>query len=414
MRATTTAADTSRPPSTPVDPAGIPQELKDATRWVGSTIERRNGKLTKTPRIADAPERLASTTDAATWRSFETAWHAYEDGKFDFPGFVLPDGVTGIDLDQCRNPETGEITPSAMAIVNQFASYTEVSIRESGLHILVRGQLPGGRARRTNGIEVYPGGTGRYFVMIGNHLAGTPTTLEGRQDELNNLYIATFKKADPAPITGTACINNDTDQELIERATRVRNGDKFAALWSGDCSAYASQSEADQALCNMLAFWTGRDAARIDALFRQSGRMRGKWDERRGDQTYGQGTIDNAIAGCRETYEPRRQVLTSLDLTSRVTGKDGTDGGVELDDFYAFMPMHNYIFVPSREPWPGSSVNGRIPPIPVVDKNGAPVLDAKGNPKVIAATAWLDQHHPVEQMTWAPGSPPWPIWAVTE
>ena len=63
--------------------------------------------------------------------------------------------------------------------------------------------------------------------------------------------------------------------------------------------------------------------------------------------------------------------------------------GVHVDDFYAYMPMHSYIYAPTRELWPASSVNARVLP------------PAKG----IKANLWLDQHRPVEQMTWAPGAP---------
>src|SRR5262245_33780936 len=77
---------------------------------------------------------------------------------------------------------------------------------------------------------------------------------------------------------------------------------------------------------------------------------------------------------------------------------------VSRDDFYAYMPMHNYIFVPARELWPASSVNARIPPVPLV-RNGRPVRDEDGKQKFISASAWLDRHPPVEQMTWAPGFP---------
>ena len=67
--------------------------------------------------------------------------------------------------------------------------------------------------------------------------------------------------------------------------------------------------------------------------------------------------------------------------------------GVSLDDFYAYMPMHTYIYAPSREMWPASSVNARV----------SPLVDA--NLRVIRASAWLDRNKPVEQMTWAPGLP---------
>jgi len=71
--------------------------------------------------------------------------------------------------------------------------------------------------------------------------------------------------------------------------------------------------------------------------------------------------------------------------------------GVALDDFYAYMPRHAYIYIPTREMWPAPSVNARIPAIPM--------LDSEGKQNTISASAWLDRNRPVEQMTWAPGKP---------
>jgi hypothetical protein len=67
--------------------------------------------------------------------------------------------------------------------------------------------------------------------------------------------------------------------------------------------------------------------------------------------------------------------------------------GVTLEDFFALMPAHSYIFAPSRELWPAASVNSRLPPFPV------------GEGKTIPASKWLDQNRPVEQLTWALGRP---------
>jgi hypothetical protein len=64
------------------------------------------------------------------------------------------------------------------------------------------------------------------------------------------------------------------------------------------------------------------------------------------------------------------------------------------------MPSHNYLFAPTREPWPASSVNSRIAPIPTGKIN-----KKTGEEKIILASQWLDQNRPVEQMTWAPGRP---------
>ena len=77
---------------------------------------------------------------------------------------------------------------------------------------------------------------------------------------------------------------------------------------------------------------------------------------------------------------------------------DLENGGVTIDDFVAFLPAHNYIFTPCREPWPASGVDARLGKVTVTDASGAT--------KQIRASAWLDRHRPVEQMTWAPGEPP--------
>jgi hypothetical protein len=79
--------------------------------------------------------------------------------------------------------------------------------------------------------------------------------------------------------------------------------------------------------------------------------------------------------------------------------------GVSLADFHAYMPAHSYIFAPSREMWPASSVNARVPPITIMGADGKPIVAEDGKQKRVPASAWLDQNKPVEQMTWAPGLP---------
>jgi Bifunctional DNA primase/polymerase, N-terminal/Primase C terminal 2 (PriCT-2)/Family of unknown function (DUF5906) len=82
------------------------------------------------------------------------------------------------------------------------------------------------------------------------------------------------------------------------------------------------------------------------------------------------------------------------------------DQGVSLNDFYAYMPKHAYIFVPSRDLWPPSSVDSRLGAIPLFNRDGTPKLDQKsGKQQTITAHLWLDQNRHVEQMTWAPGLP---------
>src|SRR5215472_7902350 len=78
---------------------------------------------------------------------------------------------------------------------------------------------------------------------------------------------------------------------------------------------------------------------------------------------------------------------------------------ISVDDFWAYMPMHNYIYAPARAHWPAASVDSRLPKVELTDANGQPVCDANGKVIVVKPTAWLDKHKPIEQMTWAPGLP---------
>jgi len=97
--------------------------------------------------------------------------------------------------------------------------------------------------------------------------------------------------------------NGMSDPVLIGKALSASNGEKFHRLWNGDIGDYnGDRSSADMALCCMLAYWTDKDPARMDRLFRESGLMRPKWDERHGAKTYGQISIDRAIGVTKATY----------------------------------------------------------------------------------------------------------------
>jgi hypothetical protein len=74
-------------------------------------------------------------------------------------------------------------------------------------------------------------------------------------------------------------------------------------------------------------------------------------------------------------------------------GRGDEPPSVTVDDFLGYMPMHNYIYAPTGETWPASSVNARVAPVDI------------GAGKTMPASAWIDKHRPVEQMTWAPGEP---------
>jgi primase-polymerase (primpol)-like protein len=99
---------------------------------------------------------------------------AYEIGEpFAGIGFVLTpdDPFAGIDLDHCRDPETGEIEPWASEIVDRFQSYTEISPSGAGIRIFIRGTLPAGKGRHRGRVEVYD--RGRFLTVTGQRLEGS-------------------------------------------------------------------------------------------------------------------------------------------------------------------------------------------------------------------------------------------------
>jgi len=168
----------------------IPKELKALPQWVGWRRELdAKGKLTKVPYQAKNPGTKASTTDPKTWASFPKALAVCT--KFDGIGFVLTatDPFTGVDLDHCLDPKTGVIEPWALAIVDQLHSYTERSPSSTGLRIFVRGTLPPGR-RKKGPIEFYA--DERYLTITGDHLPGTPRTIEDRHTTLQLVHAAHF------------------------------------------------------------------------------------------------------------------------------------------------------------------------------------------------------------------------------
>lgn len=178
----------------PVQAETIPAELR-ALPWVLWRAEPRGeDKPAKVPYCIATPGRRASSTDPATWGTFDDAIEAYP-SLADLPpdpargplagiGLVLTQaaGVTCIDLDRVLGPD-GRLDPRAETIVERCDSWTEISPSGTGLHVFVLGTMP--RALKGTQIEVYS--DVRYICVTGHQWPGTPAALRAQQGYLDHL-----------------------------------------------------------------------------------------------------------------------------------------------------------------------------------------------------------------------------------
>jgi hypothetical protein len=323
--------------------ANTPCALRELPQWVCWRVEVRDGKSTKVPVIPGTSQR-ASSTDPSHWSTFAEAMAAFEaDDSLVGVGFVFrPDGpYCGVDIDDCRNVESGDIAPWARQIIETLSSYTEISPSGTGVKIFLQGKKPGRKCRKSyesGEVEMYD--RARFFTVTGAHLEGTPPSVEERQDALDTLYASIFGNDEQecaAPVEPTDV--NLSDDEIVKLITSGRkNNEKFSALWAGRWNDYYnSPSEADSSLVFKLAYFT-KDAAQIDRLFRQSGLYRDKWDELRGDESYGQITISRALSKVTKQYRPKGKRASSTPAP-RAHGAKGLPriviDDIQLDDLTA-------------------------------------------------------------------------------
>lgn len=286
----------------------IPQELKNLPNWIcwkavpqpRPDDPEHIGKIPINPRTGGK----AQSNNPDTWTDFDTALKASE--QHSGIGFMFGNSpFFGVDVDKAE-PDIREFLDGGNGIVSEFIhalrSYAELSPSGKGIHIICRGELPNGARRRGN-VEMYD--SGRFFTVTGNNI-GEYTAVEDCTEAIKPLHEKYLggTRSEPAQRVIQAAPLPCSVSEVLEAASRAKNGSRFQALYAGNFSEYSSQSEADMAFCNMLAFWTGRNAALMDEIFRNSGLMRDKWDRRQSGSTYGALTIQKACEQCENVYQP--------------------------------------------------------------------------------------------------------------
>jgi len=308
----------------------IPEELKKMPHWVcwrAVPDPKSHSGISKQP-INPRTGGMARSNDPTTWTDFETATAAAVD--YAGIGFMFYEsGYIGIDIDD----RPSEITDYRNGIRDNIfgemddalQTYAEISQSGNGIHFIGRGKLPGKDFNNHDaGVEMYTGA--RFFVMTGN-LCTEFVGIEDITESVKPYYEKYCTKSKKEPDSGAKQLplseHSMTAQEIIDRAERSKQGQKFTALFSGDTSGYNSNSEADMAFCNMLAFWCQGNTQLMDEIFRKSGLMRDKWDRKQSGTTYGALTLQKAVEGITDTYTGHEQAGTGYSVTIRKSMQQG-------------------------------------------------------------------------------------------
>jgi len=286
--------------------ANIPEEMKQQKNWVAWILKQNRNNPSRMDKIPvnAVTKEFAQSDNPETWCKFEIALEYALKNKLNGIGFMLKPPFIGVDIDHCID-ERGTLSPLAKEIVEKLNTYTEISPSGTGLHLFCRGELPPKDRKNSDlGLEIYT--EGRFLTFTANRLQNSPVEAVARLEEVRYIHSKYLAKPEVPKRERVAVMPTTfTEAEIMVKAMNSKNGNQFTDLHNGSWqSYYGSQSEADLAFCNTLAFWSGADGQVMDSIFRQSGLYRDKWDKKHfsNGQTYGESVISKAISDCREVY----------------------------------------------------------------------------------------------------------------
>lgn len=280
-------------------------ELKDKKLWfLWSAKPGRNGKVTKVPFAANGGATGTDDAHKGTWVPFDDAESARNQFQASGLGLKIPKGFFLLDIDHKDISD-----PFAQLMLSRFSSYAEVSPSGKGIHIIGQcdiTKLPVHfddrrkrlvldseyyQKRSDIRLELYIGDiTNRYGTFTGNTINSLPIT------DCTQAVLTTLDKEMRKKPKAKYSAKRDGDRAVFDIVCDLRkqkNGDKFIRLYDkGDFSEYGSQSEADAALCALIAFRTGAGPDAIDEVFRSSALYRSKWER----DDYRENTINAGIS----------------------------------------------------------------------------------------------------------------------
>lgn len=294
----------------------FPEELKQVKQWgiYRKVWLKDKQKFNKIP-LSALDGQATSSTDSSRWADFETATQALNLYQADGYAFFFQPPYIGIDLDNIEDDLNryleGDIESNLLYVfMNATRTYSEISMSGKGVHIIGKAEIPGARRRKGN-VEMYT--EGRFFALTGKSFGFNAEEIneipEQQMQFLYSRYLEDKSELSTRRVDDETNGNDLPIDEIIYLASNSKNGDRFQALYGGNWEKlYESQSEADLAFMNMLAFWTARDFHKMDIIFRDSGLMRPKFDEKHGKTTYGVALINKAISENTNFYKGKAEI----------------------------------------------------------------------------------------------------------
>jgi hypothetical protein len=237
----------------------IPLKLRRCPQWVcWRAIPKPDGKADKIP-VNPRTGGNAMSDNPQTFGEFTATVKYFQNKKADLAGvgfvFTKNDPFAGIDLDNCRDKTTGEITDSAKAILDSFRTYCEVSPSGTGIKLFLEGKLPGkGISDHARGIEIYD--AGRFFTVTGDWVRGYPSTIESRNKELLDLYKSLSKDNGNSPCTSRNPIGWQDDLlKGVGTGSRHRTALRLAGRW-------AEKGHSDSEIVQFIIAWNQNNVPR--------------------------------------------------------------------------------------------------------------------------------------------------------
>lgn len=327
----------------------IPEEIRRLPRWVmwkEVPVTRKDGTTHMTKKPLQTNGHAASSTDEATWCTFEDAVKALETGQFSGIGWTFKFPYVGFDQDHIIE-EDGTINSAARHNLDVLRSYSEISPSGAGTHTIIKGTKPGKECKREP-YEMYD--RARFFTMTGRIIKEYGTEVTTDSEAIKTVYkacIESSQEEEERPKKAVHKVKELTDKEIIEKAFKAANGAKFKELYAGGLDSYPSPSEGDQAFCDMLAFWT-KDSAKIERIFQGSGRAREKTDR----PDYMRRTIKAALGRVKTQYgeDPKTEKPEHIDPETNPETKNRANEIMENGDPVKFiLDTYNKLHAGDRE-----------------------------------------------------------------